>query len=324
MIRFPRSLEEVVASPGEIRAGGTDVQSRRIRGVSEGEIVDLRDVPGLDQIEWLDGDDSEDAEPGTAPAVRIGAMVVGSRAASDERIQSVFPTLAAASAGAVPHIGRTATFGGMLFQRVRCWYFRSPEFQCIKRGGGLCLARTGDHLFHSCFDLGPCVCPHPSTMALALLAYEATVEFFGGETLSMEEMLGDGSDPTRENGVEPGSVMTSVVVPAPMPGERSTYVRAMNRAAAEWALAEVVARVVVEDTISFARVAVGSVANIPLRLRKVEEALIGQRPTPEVLEAAAALAVADANPLPQTGYKLEILQGSVLEALERTSAGGAS
>jgi xanthine dehydrogenase YagS FAD-binding subunit len=71
---------------------------------------------------------------------------------------------------------RSATsrrFGGNLAQRSRCWYFRNPHIACLKKGGSDCPARSGNHLYHAAFDLGPCVAPHPSTMAAALLAYEA-------------------------------------------------------------------------------------------------------------------------------------------------------
>ena len=58
-------------------------------------------------------------------------------------------------------------------------------------------------------------------------------------------------------------------------------------------------------------------ANIPLRLTNVEKALIGRPATQASLEAAAAQAVAEANPLPQTHWKLDLLTGTVLETLER-------
>jgi CO/xanthine dehydrogenase FAD-binding subunit len=50
----------------------------------------------------------------------------------------------------------------------------------LKKGGQHCPARTGNHLFGVCFDLGPCVAPHPSTLGMALLAYDAEVEVAGG------------------------------------------------------------------------------------------------------------------------------------------------
>jgi len=74
-----------------------------------------------------------------------------------------------------PQIRYLATLGGNLAQRSRCWYFRNPHIACLKKGGTDCPARSGNHLYHVAFDLGPCVAPHPSTMAAALLAYDASV-----------------------------------------------------------------------------------------------------------------------------------------------------
>ena len=71
--------------------------------------------------------------------------------------------------------GNLATIGGNLAQRSRCWYFRNPHFSCYKKGGSDCPSRAGNHLYGVAFDLGPCVAPHPSTLAAALLAYDATV-----------------------------------------------------------------------------------------------------------------------------------------------------
>jgi xanthine dehydrogenase YagS FAD-binding subunit len=72
-----------------------------------------------------------------------------------------------------------------------------------------------------------------------------------------------------------------------------------------------------DGTREFVRVAAGGVAPTPLRLLEVEQALRGATPTPERLAEAAALARAGATPLPMTGYKLDLLEGSVLEAFER-------
>ncbi len=96
--------------------------------------------------------------------------------AADAQIVRAYPGLAAAAGGlATPQIRHLATVGGNLAQRSRCWYFRNPHFDCFKKGGSDCPSRAGNHLYGVAFDLGPCVAPHPSTLAAALLAYDATV-----------------------------------------------------------------------------------------------------------------------------------------------------
>ena len=46
----------------------------------------------------------------------------------------------AAGGAAIPQIRNMATLGGNLCQRPRCWYFRSGDFHCIRKGGDTCFA----------------------------------------------------------------------------------------------------------------------------------------------------------------------------------------
>lgn len=304
-VSFPNSLPSI--GEGELRAGGTDVMERRRSGVARGAVVDLRDLPDL----------------ATIAAGQIGARVTVEALAANEEIRAGWKGLAlAAGALATPQIRHVGTVGGNLCQRPRCWYFRDPHSTCLKKGGAACLARGGDHLFHACFDTGACVAVHPSTIACALLAYEAGIRVFRppllapprtrrAELRTMTEFLGDGSDPTRENALDPGDVVTHVVLPAAVPGEKSSYFRAIQRKRAEWALVEVVVRLGAAG----ARVAVGGVANVPLRLPAVEAALDAGEP----FEKAAAKAKEGSRPLPMTWYKLDVMVGAVTCALEASS-----
>lgn len=308
MIVFPNTIEEALQAKGEIRAGGTDLGERRHLGIATGDLVDLRDLPGLDGLERGDG--------GT---LRIGARVTIAALARDEAVRAGYPGLAAAAGGlATPQIRAVGTLGGNLLQRTRCWYFRSPEAKCLKKGGDKCWARQGDHLFHACFDLGPCVSVHPSTLGMALMAYDASIEVAGGKARTVAELYGDGSDPRRDHGLEEGALLTAIVLPAPTAGERAAYFRAISRSRSEWPLVEVLARLVVEsDVIRHAAVAMGGVAPVPLRLPKVDAALVGKPASKDTLAAAAAIASEGASPLPMTRYKVELIAGTVLETLER-------
>jgi xanthine dehydrogenase YagS FAD-binding subunit len=115
--------------------------------------------------------------------------------------------------------------------------------------------------------------------------------------------------------------VTGVVVPRPSPLERAAYFRTTARARAEWPLVEAFVRIAVDkDRITHAAVAVGAVAPIPMRLPLVEAALVGKAPDDRVLRAAAATAREGAQPLPMTDYKVELLEATVLETLERALA----
>jgi len=324
MIRFPRSLEEARQAGGEIRAGGTDVQARRATGVSVGDLVDLRDMPGLGDIVEMSpepGNTVSDA-PAPGPTLRIGAMVRSAQLAAHERIRSAYPSISLCAAGPVPEVARIATVGGALLQRVRCPYFRSPEFNCLKKGGTECYALSGDHIKHVCFFTGPCIAPHPSSLGMVLLAHEVQVEVNGSELRPISTLFEPGFDPTREHTLAAGEILTAVLLGPPMPGESSSYLRATPGNSDDWPLVEVMVRLVVEaGTVSFARVTMGAVANAPLRLQQVEEALVGREVSGESLGAAAALAVQGAAPLPDTAYKLQVIPAIVLDALKQAAGG---
>ena len=250
-------------------------------------------------------------------------MVTLQELADHPAVREHYPGLAAlAGRAATPQIRQMATLGGSLLQHTRCAYYRHPAFNCFKRGGDDCPAREGYHADGVLFDLGPCVHPHPSTTGAALLAYEATYVTHGHEPRPLEVLYGDGSDPAADHTLAAGELLTQVILPPPVEGARGAYFRASGRALAEWPIVEAMVRLrATEGRIDFARVAVGAVANIPLRLPAVEAALEGRPADDETLRAAAEVAIDDANPLSQSAYKADFLVGTVLEALERAAAG---
>jgi xanthine dehydrogenase YagS FAD-binding subunit len=315
-ITFPRSVDEAVAASAvagtEYRAGGTDWQERRELGLTQPHIVDLRDLAELATIAPLpDG------------GFRIGARVHLRELVEHPAIAHGYPALVkAAGALATPQIRAVATVGGSLLQRSRCWYYRSARFRCFKSGGEGCPARDGDHHFHACFDLGPCIAPHPSTVGMALLTYGASVEVSGATgARSVAALFGDGTDPTRDHTLGTGELLTAVRLPPPEPNERGGYFRAISRAWAEWPLVEVAVRLVlVEQRITLARVAIGGVANIPLSLPAVDALLEGSIGD-EAFERAGQAAAQRAQPLPGNGYKIDMISGAVVETLTRAIGG---
>jgi xanthine dehydrogenase YagS FAD-binding subunit len=255
-------------------------------------------------------------------AAMIGAFTSIATIAADKRIAAAYPGLAATAAGlATPQIRHVATLGGNLAQRSRCWYYRNPHLACLKKGGTDCPARSGNHLYHVAFDLGPCCAPHPSSMATALLAYEATVDTDHRAGLSIGILLGDGSNGSSDHALRPEEVIQSATLPVPLAGERALYKRAISRSHAEWPLVEVCARAVVENnSFRFIRIAAGGVAARPLRLRASEAVLLGAAATTETLFEAARRATTNASPLPMTRYKLTLLSGLVQDLLEQLVA----
>lgn len=311
MLTIVTRPEEVRTALGELRAGGTDLHDRYRLGVSAGPIVDIHKLPGLDRIEQVaDG------------STTIGALATIDTVARHPIIAQGYGGLAkAAGALATPQIRWAATMGGALLQRTRCWFFRHPHYQCVKRGGDACYARDRHNPNGVIFDTGGCVYPHPSTLGAALLAYDAQFELFDAGPRPMAALFGDGSDATRDHMLEPGELLTRIILPPPVAGERTAYFRSIARFEAEWPIVECMVRLVVEEgTITGAGVGAGGVAAVPMRLHNVEAALVGQPATQATLARAAELSVEPANPLPQTAHKIDFLVGTLLDTLEQALA----
>jgi xanthine dehydrogenase YagS FAD-binding subunit len=292
----------------EFRAAGTDLSERRRSGLSKGQLIDIAAAPGTNGIDW-----------GSDGSARIGAFTTIAAIAADARIAGAYPGLVASAQGlATPQIRHLATLGGNLAQRSRCWYYRNPHIACLKKGGTDCPARGGNHLYGVAFDLGPCVAPHPSTMAAALLAYDARITTDQRSGLTIGEVLGDGSNGAADHALLPGEMIRAVELPAPVQGERALYKRAISRSYAEWPLVEVCARAVVAaGSFRFIRITAGGIAPVPLRLAASEAVLTGAAADAATIADAARQATSGARPLPMTGYKLDLLSGVVHDLLER-------
>jgi xanthine dehydrogenase YagS FAD-binding subunit len=282
----------------EWRAGATDVQDRRHRGVSVGPVRDIEATPERTTFRWLpDG------------GVRIGSLVRVEKVAADPAIRAAYRGLSAAAGGlATPQIRAVATVGGALAQRSRCWYFRQPIFNCFKKGGPSCPARQGDHRLGVLIDLGPCVWPHPSTLGVALMAYEAFADTSRGRRLTMGELFGDGSAAASDHLLEPDELIEAVTMPPRRAGEQAGYLRGIARSAAEWPLVEVVIRLWVTDgVIKDAVVAAGAVANVPIRLMSAETILRGC--AVRDVQARLGSLTLSGTLMSSTSYKLPLLRG---------------
>jgi len=291
----------------EFRAAGTDLSERRRSGVSQGPLIDIS-AKGDSAIAW-----------NANGAASIGALATIAAIATDARMIAAYPGIAASASGlATPQIRQLATLGGNLAQRSRCWYFRRADIDCLKKGGSTCPARTGNHLYGVAFDLGPCVAPHPSTMAAALLAYDAIIATDRRSGLSIADLLGDGSLAHADHTLAAGEMIKSIALPVPLAGERSFYKRAISRSYAEWPLVELCARVVITNgKFQFVRLGAGGIAPVPLRLAAAEAVLNDKAASAASIAEAAKAAASGAKPLPMTSYKLDLLGGLVRDVLEQ-------
>jgi len=273
----PSSAGEAAAALGNgsiALAGGTEVVPLLREGLLRAEtLVDVGE-----------------AVPRGIDGTRIGA---GTRLAELEADPQVPRALReACSLAASPQLRSMGTVGGNLLQATRCWYWRLG-FDCWLHGGERCLAKDGAHREHAIFGNEHCASAHPSDVAAALLALEATVRTTRRELGIAELYRLPSADDRSTTTLAPDELILELEVPAP---QVSTYLKAMDRR--KWAFPLV--------GVAAARTGGG-----------IRMAVAGVAPIPWTLDNPAALD--DATPLPGTAYKVEIARALVRRALEQVS-----
>ncbi|WP_053846537.1 xanthine dehydrogenase family protein subunit M [Streptomyces sp. NRRL B-24085] len=251
--------------------------------------------------------------------LRIGALVRMSDAAAHRGLRALFPVVSQAlELSASAQLRNMATIGGNIMQRTRCPYFRDVTAPCNKRElGAGCAARHGYNRGHAILGTSDaCVATHPSDVAVAFAALEATVHLLGpdGErSLPFSDfLLRPGNTPDREQDVRPGELITAVQIPALPRPLRSGYLKVRDRQSYEFALTSAaVALHISGGVIREAKVAAGGVGTVPWKLPAVERHLIGERPSDRLWAQAAEHAPDGARPLKHNGFKTELLKRTV-------------
>jgi xanthine dehydrogenase YagS FAD-binding subunit len=279
-------------------------------------LVDINPL-ALDKVEKLpDG------------GLKIGAMVRNSDLAHHDEVQKQYAVLSEALlSGASPQLRNMATTGGNLLQRTRCYYFRDTSYACNKREPGSgCSAIDGHNRIHAILGTSEhCVATHPSDMAVAMMALEATVHIRGpqGERavpLNQFYFL-PGSTPNRENVLAAGELITHVTLPPLAAGARSHYLKRRDRASYEFALASAAVVVQAEGTrIRRVRLAMGGVGTKPWRSVEAEKALEGREASEQNFRAAAEAALRGAKPLHDNAFKVELAKRTLVRALKTVTA----
>jgi xanthine dehydrogenase YagS FAD-binding subunit len=250
----------------------------------------------------------EDAGDG---ALRIGAVVSNSAAAADRRVRTRYPVLThALVAGASPQLRNKATIGGNLLQRTRCSYFYDPAKPCNKRAPGAgCSALGGDARGNAILGASEaCVAVHPSDMAVALAALEASVETVtpagAARTIPIDALHRlPGETPHIETSLEPGELITAIVLPPP-PDGRQEYRKVRDRASYAGGLFSL--------ALAGRRLALGAVALKPWRARQAEAALDAGATPAEAAEAE----LSEARGAGRNAFKVTLARRVMVDALE--------
>ncbi|HSX57131.1 MAG TPA: xanthine dehydrogenase family protein subunit M [Sphingomonas sp.] len=290
-------------------AGGTNLLDlMKLQIEAPTHLIDVNGI-GLDRI-----------EPTERGGLRIGALVRNTDLAADKRVRKDYALLSRALlAGASGQLRNKATTAGNLLQRTRCPYFYDTHQPCNKRKPGTGCAAIGgfSRQLGVIGTSDACIATHPSDMAIAMRALDATVETVkpGGEARSVPlanfHVL-PGDTPHIETVLEPGELITAVTLPAPVGGTH-IYHKVRDRASYAFALVSVGAIVQRDGS---GRVAVGGVAPKPWRVEAAERALAqGARAVTEILMAGA-------RPKPDNAFKVTLVErtlGAVLAQAGATS-----
>ena len=255
--------------------------------------------------------------------LRIGALVTNSELAADMTVRSDYAALSSALlAGASGQLRNKATTGGNLLQRTRCYYFYDTDQPCNKRDPGSgCGAMEGANRLHAILGVtDKCIASHPSDMAVAMQMLGAEVEIETTDGVTRTVPLSDfyliPTDPAVETVLQPGELITAVILPAPAEG-RQTYRKVRDRASYAFAMVSVAARIKVTDgKITQAAIACGGIGSMPWRDPAVEDALIGQEPAREVFGKAADILVAEAAPKEGNAFKVPLARRTFIATLK--------
>ncbi|MCG6112475.1 MAG: xanthine dehydrogenase family protein subunit M [Paracoccus sp.] len=303
-------LSQAVGSPAMLIAGGTNLLDlMKLEVATPDALLDINRI-GLRDI----------AREGAG--LRIGALVSNSDCAAHPRIRADWPLLSRAIlAGASPQLRNKATMGGNLCQRTRCGYFMDGHSPCNKREPGTgCAAQGGVNRNHAILGASEaCIATYPGDMAVALSALRATVETEGPDGVREIAMRDfhrlPKDDPSRDNVLKPGEVITAIRLPAPF-GGRQLYRKVRERASYAFALVSVAAAIRVDaGRIDAAQLAFGSIAHKPWTDERVEQLLVGERPSAALFDKAADLLLEDAQGQGDNDFKILLTRRTLAAAL---------
>ena len=295
-----------------IKAGGIDLLDLMKEGVvSPPKLVNIRNVASLRGITL------------SPDGLHLGPLVTLSEIAENPEIQRDYTALAdAAGHAATPQVRNMATLGGNITQRPRCWYFRSSDFDCRKKGGTSqeCHAHEGENQYHAVMNNGTCAMVHPSSTAVPLLAMNAQVEITskrGKRTVAMSDFyVPPEKSLVNETVLQQDEIITAVFVPAPERGTRSAYQKYGEKESFDWPLADAGIVLVMDgNRCRKAAVVMGVAAPTPIRSQAAEAVLTGTTVDENTARAAAKAAMQKATPLSQNGFKIQLFQTAIYRTI---------
>ena len=311
-----------LGSRGKIIAGGSDLLHLMKRDSLVPFPDVIVDIKGIEQLRSLEFD--------AGRGMTLGSLVTIATLETDSTVAGNYPLLSQAAEDiSSPQVRNVATVGGALCQQVWCPFLRNG-LRCWRAGGYICYATqdgADNRYYHSIMGGNDCYAVHPSDLAVALEALDASVVIsgpYGTKTVRIDEFLPGN---VRLQGVFQSHILasnelvTSVRLPKPSPGARHLYLKTRIRNAFDFAIASLALALNVEGaTINSSRVVFGGIAPAPYRDTAVEKMLEGREASSVSVEDVAATALSSASPLQNNGYKVEVAKGLLVEGLAQLLA----
>ena len=302
-----KSPAEAAAAAARIKgtrfiAGGTNLLDlMKLEIETPAHLIDVNGL-ALDKI-----------EPTSEGGLRVGALVRNTDLAADEHVRREYPLLSRALlAGASGQLRNKATTAGNLLQRTRCAYFYDTNMACNKRNPGSgCSALGGINRQHAIVGSSDaCIATHPSDMAVAMRALDATVETVRPNGATRKIPIANfhrlpGGSPHIETNLQPGELITAVTLPKPVGGTQ-LYYKVRDRASYAFALVSVA---LIQQRDGTGRVALGGVAHKPWRIESAEAAL------PRGAKATADALLAGAKPTHDNEFKVKLVERTLAAVL---------
>lgn len=315
-ISHPKKITEALRlknSSAHFIAGGTNQLDLMKKHIAQPEtLIDLQHA--------LSTDIKEEKKH-----IVIGANVKNATLGEHSLILQHVPLVAeAVLAGASQQIRNMASTAGNLMQRTRCVYFYDPTTPCNKRAPQSgCSALKGENRMSAIVGYNSnCVATHPSDLCIALVALDAKVYATSSRQSKIEIPFKDfhklpDQTPWLDHNLPADALVTHIEIPKENLQHHFAYVKLRDRTSYAFALVSVAAAFQLNgDQMKNVRLASGGVAHKPWRWLEAEQFLNGKAPTRSNFIQAAEIITQDIQPLSQNAYKIDLLKGAVLVALE--------
>jgi xanthine dehydrogenase YagS FAD-binding subunit len=310
----PKTLPEALKMLGGnwddavVLAGGTDLLS-----VLKDYLAAPKRVVNIKGIAELKGITRTDK------GLRIGALATFDELMSSPVARGEYNAILQAVMGvSSPQIRNMGTAAGDLCQHPHCWYYRNGH-GLLAIYEGQSLVEKGNNKYSAIFWNGPAKFVSASSLGPALAALGAKVKVAGPngtrELVIEKFFVAPQKEGERQTALQPNEIVTEIIVPS-VPGQRSATYEVRQKEALDWPLATASVAVELKGmAVTKARIVLGHVGPTPVVSEAAAQSITGKVITPETAEAAGAAAVADAKPLSENAYKVQLAKVAVKRAL---------